>query len=64
MSYSSSSDMSLCKSIEEYNGVQAEVKRMSSINLSLKEKLKTCQDEKTEQAELLKSMVRGCGTEL
>ncbi len=64
MSSSSSSDMSLCKCIEECNGVQAEVKRLSSMNLSLKAKLKMCQDEKTEEAEVLRSMVRGCGTEL
>ncbi len=65
MNSSPSSDNSLCKRIDkECNGVQAEVQSLSSVNLSLGAKLKTCQDEKTEETEVLRSMVRGCGTEL
>ncbi len=62
MSYSS--DSSSCKWIEDCNGTKAEVKRLSSVKLNLEAKLKTCQDEKTEETELLRSMVRDCGTEL
>ncbi len=65
MSSSPSSDNSLCmRTGEVCNGVQAEVQRLSSVNLSLEAKFKTCQDEKTEEAEVLRSMVRDCGTEL
>eukprot|EP01084_Bolivina_argentea_P292308 502490_1 len=65
MSSSPSSDNSLCMRTDEVcNGVQAEVQRLSSVNLSLEAKFKTCQDEKTEEAEVLRSMVRDCGTEL
>ncbi len=66
MSSGPSSDNSSCKRTDQvYNGVQAEIQRLSSKNLSLEAELKMCQDEKTKETEVLISMVRNCGrTEL